>query len=153
MIGKTITALASSRVGARTLGKLKGLDQRLLERSHGKYTIFGPIGLPLLLLTTIGQKSGARRTTPLVYVREDDRLFLIGSNYGQAWHPAWTGNLLANPQAWVRIGDQEIPVTATLVTGAEYDRIFAMFSDLAGVYDAYRRRTDRKLRIFSVSRR
>jgi len=153
VIGRPITAFASSRAGTWTLRKLKGLDQRLLERSNGRHTIFGPIAAPLLLLTTVGEKSGVRRTTPLMYMREGARLFVIGSNYGQARHPSWTGNLLADPLAWVRIGDQDIPVTATPVTGDEYDRVFAMFTDFNHTYDTYRRRTDRKLRIFALSRR
>jgi deazaflavin-dependent oxidoreductase (nitroreductase family) len=86
-------------------------------------------------------------------MREGDRLFLVGSNFGQASHPAWTSNLLADPNAWVTMGGKEIPVVATQVTGAERERIFRKFADYASNYDAYRGRTDRELRVFALTRR
>jgi hypothetical protein len=52
-------------------------------------------------------------------MREGDRLFLLGSNFGQAAHPAWSSNLLADPNAWVTMGGKEITVVATQLTGAE----------------------------------
>jgi hypothetical protein len=52
-------------------------------------------------------------------MREGDRLFLVGSNFGQANHPAWSSNLLADPNAWVTMGGKEIPVATTQVIGAE----------------------------------
>jgi F420H(2)-dependent quinone reductase len=57
-----------------------GEDRQLLCRSNGRYTVFGPTGVPLRLLTTIGNVSGQRRQTPLTYQREGDRLFIFGSN-------------------------------------------------------------------------
>ena len=67
------------------------------------------MGVPLLLLTTTGKKSSQRRQTPLAYQREGDRLFLIGSNFGQSMHPAWSSNLLADPNAWVTMGERKYP--------------------------------------------
>ena len=86
-------------------------------------------------------------------MREGDRLFLLGSNFGQATHPAWSSNLLADPNAWVTMGGKEIPVVATQLAGAEHDRIFRKFADYACNYDAYRARTDRELRVFALTRR
>jgi deazaflavin-dependent oxidoreductase (nitroreductase family) len=86
-------------------------------------------------------------------MREGDRLFLVGSNYGQANHPAWSWNLLADANAWVTMGGHEIAVAATQLTGAEHDRIFRKFADYAANYDAYRGRTDRKIRVFELTRR
>jgi deazaflavin-dependent oxidoreductase (nitroreductase family) len=150
---RRVTALFGSKLGAWCVRKLTPLDHQLLSRSNGRFTIFGPIGVPLLLLTTTGRKSGQRRQIPLTYMREGDRLFLVGSNFGQAHHPAWSSNLLADPNAWVSMGGKEIPVTATQVTGAERDRIFRKFADYASNYDAYRGRTDRELRVFALTRR
>ena len=89
------------------------------------------MGVPLLLLTTTG-KVGQRRQTPLMYEREGDRLFLIGSNFGQSMHPAWSSNLLADPNAWVTMGGKEIPVVATQLTGTEYDRVRTKFAEYVG---------------------
>jgi F420H(2)-dependent quinone reductase len=91
-------------MGSWVIRKLTPLDHRVLRRSRGRYTLLGPIGLPLLLLSTTGRKTGQRRETPLVYMRDVDRLFVIGSNFGQSHHPSWSSNLLADPKAWVTIG-------------------------------------------------
>jgi deazaflavin-dependent oxidoreductase (nitroreductase family) len=99
LLHKTVRAFGSSRLGSWCIRKLRPLDHRLLSRSNGRYTIAGPMGTPLLLLTTTGKKSGQRRQTPLLYQREGDRLFLVASNFGQSMHPAWSLNLLADPNA------------------------------------------------------
>ena len=153
LVRRSMTAIIGSKFGAWCSRKLKPLDHQLLRRSNGRFTIFGPLGVPLLLLTTTGRKSGQRWQTPLTYLRGDDRLFLVGSNYGQATHPAWSWNLLADPNAWVTMGGKEIPVVATQLTGAERDRIFRKFADYATNYDAYRGRADRQLRVFALTRR
>jgi len=153
VVMRPITAIIGTKFGAWCIRKLTPVDHELLRGSNGRFTIFGPIGAPLLLLTTTGRKSGQRRQIPLTYMREGDRLFLLGSNFGQAAHPAWSSNLLADPNAWVTMGGKEIPVVATQLTGAEHDRIFRKFADYAGNYDAYRGRTDRDLRVFALTRR
>ena len=103
---RPLIALLSTKFGAWCSRKLAPVDRQLLRRSNGRFTIFGPVGVPLLLLTTTGRKSGERREIPLTYMREGDRLFLVGSNYGQATHPAWSWNLLADPNAWVTMGER-----------------------------------------------
>jgi deazaflavin-dependent oxidoreductase (nitroreductase family) len=148
-----MTAVMGSRLGAWCIRKLTPLDHKLLSRSNGRLTIFGPFGVPLLLLTTTGRKTGQRRQIPLTYMREGNRLFLVGSNFGQAHHPAWSSNLLADPNAWVTMGGREIPVTATQLTGSAGERIFRKFADYAHNYDAYRGRTDRDLRVFELTKR
>jgi len=60
-------------------------------------------GLPVLLLTPTGARTGAKRTQPLLYLREGDDLVVIGSNWGQAHNPAWYYNLRANPYAEVAL--------------------------------------------------
>ena len=153
LVRAPITAVLGSRFGAWCVRKLTPVDHMLLRRSNGRLTIFGPFGLPLLLLTTTGRKTGQRRQIPLTYMREGDRLFLVGSNFGQAHHPAWSSNLLADPNAWVTMGGREISVTATQLTGPESERIFRKFADYAGNYDAYQSRTDRDLRVFELTKR
>jgi deazaflavin-dependent oxidoreductase (nitroreductase family) len=121
-----------------------------MARTDGRFTLFGPTSLPASLLTTTGRKSGQPRSTPLSYLREGDRLLLLGSNFGQQTHPAWTTNLLADPQATVAIAGRGIPVTATLLTDAERGRALDKFFEYP-MYRAYRRRTDRALRVFALA--
>ncbi|RBO87861.1 deazaflavin-dependent oxidoreductase (nitroreductase family) [Nocardia puris] len=115
--------------------------------------MLGPIGAPVILLTTTGRKSGQPRTQPLLYVHDGDTLYVIGSNFGQAHHPAWTGNLLAEPRATVAIAGERIRVRATPVTEeAVKESVFARFVEITGAYAAYRDRTTRDLRIFALTR-
>jgi deazaflavin-dependent oxidoreductase (nitroreductase family) len=152
LLRRPVTALVGSRLGAWCIRKLTPLDTRLLTRSNGRLTIFGPIGVPLLLLTTTGRKTGKRRQIPLLYMREGDRLFLVASNFGQKHHPAWSSNLLADPNAWVTIGGREISVVATQLTGSERERMFRKFADYASNYDAYEGRAGRDIRVFELTR-
>ena len=152
-VNKAATAFMSSRPGSWLFRKLVPLDRALLERSRGRYTMLGPIGVPLVLLNTVGRKSGERRTSPLTYMREDGRLLVVGSNFGSSRHPAWSSNLLANPEASVTIGGTEIPVVAIQLTGAERDRAFQKFVDYTRTYEEYTGRTDRDLRVFALARR
>jgi deazaflavin-dependent oxidoreductase (nitroreductase family) len=126
--------------------------RRVLEATKGKYTLFGPTSLPELLLTTTGCKSGQARTSALSYLRDGDRLLVLGSNFGQKHHPDWSSNLLADAEATVAINGTEMPVTAALLTGPERDRALQRFLAYP-MYMSYRTRTDRELRVFALTRR
>lgn len=153
LIMKPVLALLGSKPGAWCMRKLVPIDHALLRRSNGRRTILGPFGVPLLLLTTTGKKSGQRRQAPLTYLREGDRLFVVGSNFGQTHHPAWTSNLLADHNAWITIGGKEIPVVGTQLTDPEATEIYRKFVEYAGNYDAYQGRTHRDIRVFALTRR
>ncbi|MFE3796456.1 nitroreductase/quinone reductase family protein [Nocardia tengchongensis] len=153
LLSRLASPFAATKLGSLVIRKLTPLDRRMLERTGGKYAVLGPIGAPVILLTTIGRKSGAPRTTPLLYVHDGATLYVIGSNFGQAHHPAWTANLLANPAAEVAIAGQHLSVTATLVADEEHKQaIFERFEETTEAYTAYRNRTARDLRIFALTR-
>lgn len=149
---KPATALASTRAGSWLVRTLTPLDRRILIRTRGKYTLLGPIGAPTLLLTTTGAKSGQQRMSPLLYCREGERLLVIGSNFGQPHHPAWTTNLRANPSAVVTIGGIEVAVRARELAGEERQAGIDGFIAMTGVYAAYLKRTDREIRVFALER-
>ncbi|WP_330184102.1 nitroreductase family deazaflavin-dependent oxidoreductase [Nocardia sp. NBC_01503] len=153
LLSRVASPFAATKLGSLVIRKLTPLDRRVLERTGGKYTVLGPIGAPVILLTTTGRKSGQPRTTPLLYVHDGDTLYVIGSNFGQDKHPAWTGNLLADPTGEVTIAGQRIPVRADLVRDeARKAEIFARFEETTEAYTAYRNRTARDLRIFALTR-
>ncbi|GGK13850.1 cation-binding protein [Streptomyces camponoticapitis] len=106
----------------------------------------GPFeGADLLLLTTTGAKSGARRTTPLGYVRHGDSLLVVASNLGAPAHPDWYGNLLAHPAVRVEIGTREFEALAVPAEGARRDELFAHVVREAPGYGDYQAATDRTL--------
>ena len=63
---------------------------------------------PILLLNTVGRKSGKKRTTPLLYAMDGEAFVLIASKGGAPTHPAWYLNLMANPDVTVEVGDREV---------------------------------------------
>ncbi|WP_327581739.1 nitroreductase/quinone reductase family protein [Nonomuraea sp. NBC_00507] len=86
----------------------------------------GPFeGARLLLLTTVGAKTGARRTTPLGYLPDGERILIIASAGGAPAHPAWYHNLRANPQVTVEDGSFTYQAKAVVLEGEERDRLFA----------------------------
>jgi deazaflavin-dependent oxidoreductase (nitroreductase family) len=92
----------------------------------------GPFaGRPLLLLTTTGAKSGLRRTAPMMYVPDGDRLLVIASNAGAPAHPDWYRNLLAHPEVTVEVGADKFDSRAVVLEGMErqqlWDRIVASY--------------------------
>ncbi|WP_216894280.1 nitroreductase/quinone reductase family protein [Nocardia alni] len=152
-ISRLTSRFAATRVGSLVVRVLSPLDRRVLERTAGRYTALGPIGAPIIALTTTGRLSGQPRTTPLLYVHGGDVLYVIGSNFGQSHHPAWTANLLADPQAIVTITGERIPVRAEVLADPESKaRIFGRFVEISEAYAAYRTRTTRDLRIFTLTR-
>jgi deazaflavin-dependent oxidoreductase (nitroreductase family) len=127
------------------------LDRKVLIRSNGRRTLLGPIGAPMVLLETTGRKSGQPRLSPLLFARDGDSILVVGSNFGQAHHPAWTGNLIAQPQAVAIVLGQRIPVTATLLEGDEAEAAYQKMVAITSVYASYRGRTDRQIRVFRLT--
>jgi deazaflavin-dependent oxidoreductase (nitroreductase family) len=127
------------------------LDAKVLKASGGRFGMLGDYGLPQLLLTTTGRKSGQQRTVTLLYGRVDGTIVLIGSNFGQANHPAWALNLQATPQAVVDIRGQETAVVARLVTDPdERERIWSQMIDVYPGYAMYRSKAARDIKVFAV---
>jgi deazaflavin-dependent oxidoreductase (nitroreductase family) len=123
--------------------------------SHGpvRWSTGRLFGLPTLLITTTGRRSGQPRTQPLLYVTDGDALVVVGSNWGQQYHPAWSANLLADPSATVNVDGEDIPVRASLVDGAERDRLWRLLREKWPAYRAYEQRAaDREIRIFRLER-
>jgi deazaflavin-dependent oxidoreductase (nitroreductase family) len=106
----------------------------------------GPFeGSPLLLLHTVGAKSGQPRVTPVMYQDIGDGVAVFASKAGAPTHPAWYYNLLASPRASAEIGADTVEVVAREADGAERDRIWeAQKRDYPGFAD-YERKTTRQI--------
>lgn len=100
-----------------------------------------------LYLHTVGRRTGTARRTPLYYVDDGDALAIVTSNAGRDHEPAWWLNLQAAPDAEIEVGKERRPVRARTATPSEYDRLWPQF--VAGLrnYEAYRRKTDRKIEV------
>ncbi len=110
-------------------------------------------GRPLLLLTTTGAKSGQRRTNPVMYLREGDRLFVFASKGGAPTDPDWYHNLLAHPEITVEIGDQTYQAIAKPVTGEERERIYAKWAERYPQFREYQEKTTRRIPVIELEPR
>ena len=99
-------------------------------------------GSPMVLVNTIGAKSGDVRTIPLVYYREGDAIYLIASAGGSTKHPAWFFNLKANPEVTIELGADTLPVTITELGLDERNDIWPRLTALMPQFGEYEKTTD-----------
>ena len=106
-------------------------------------------GLPVVMVTTTGAKTGQQRTMPLLGIPVGDDMAVIGSNFGQESTPGWVYNLEADPTATVAHRDKSVAVTARLADDDEADKTFELAGAVYGGYQKYRTRADhRVIRVF-----
>jgi deazaflavin-dependent oxidoreductase (nitroreductase family) len=119
-------------------------------RTHGG-KVGGPFaGVPVLLLSTVGARSGQARTTPVVYQQDGERLIIFASKAGAPEHPAWYHNLLANPIATVEVGTETMPVRAVEISGEERDELFARQAEMYPQFNEYAERTTRVIPVIAL---
>lgn len=102
-------------------------------------------GMPLLILTTVGRKSGKVRETPVIYVQYGTNFIVAASNAGRDAHPGWYVNLRANPQATIDVPGATLKVNAHVAEGAERAELWAELVTRAAFFEDYRRSTSREI--------
>jgi F420H(2)-dependent quinone reductase len=113
--------------------------------------LFGRMGKsPILLLNTVGRKSGRKRTSPLLYVMDGEDFVIIASKGGAPTHPAWYLNLRADPEATVEIGDREVRVRAEETDSEEKARLWQKMVEMYPTYDDYQKRTEREIPLLKL---
>jgi deazaflavin-dependent oxidoreductase (nitroreductase family) len=123
---------------ARTLHHL---DRVVFRATRGRATFVSFVaGLPIVMLTTTGAKSGRRHTLPLVALPDGERLVVIASNYGQERNPAWYHNLRANPRAVICFEGVTREMEARELEGEERDRHYERGIDIYPGWTQYRKR-------------
>ncbi|MER7001241.1 nitroreductase/quinone reductase family protein [Streptomyces sp. NPDC000410] len=109
-------------------------------------------GIPLLLLTTKGIRSGLPRTTPLVYLADAGRLLVFAANGGAPKAPAWYGNLMAAGEGEVEVGAERYAVRPELVAEEEHERLWTLQTEQDANFANFRGRTDRTIPVVSLVR-
>jgi deazaflavin-dependent oxidoreductase (nitroreductase family) len=109
-------------------------------------------GLPILLLTTTGRKTGKQRTTPLCYLPDGDRFVVIASNGGMDWYPAWWLNLAHAPEGTAETGRDRVAVRMHEAVGEERERLWAEITTIAPGYLKYEARTKRRIPLAILER-
>ena len=106
-------------------------------------------GLPVMIVTHIGRKTGAIRKTPLMTVKDGDAYVLVGSMGGAPENPVWVYNLRANPKVQIRDQTEVFDMTAREVTDeAERARLWKLCVEAFPPYADYQAKTERKIPIF-----
>jgi F420H(2)-dependent quinone reductase len=145
----TRLSMAAPASWLRLTGKL---NVPIYRASGGR--VFGSLdGTPILLLTTTGRKSGLSRTAPVVYMRDGERLVVIGSNAGNLRAPAWALNLEANPDAEVEVGRERRQMRARIADGDERAELWRRFNEHYSGFDDYASNVTRDIRLFVLEPR
>jgi deazaflavin-dependent oxidoreductase (nitroreductase family) len=110
----------------------------------------GFAGAPLLLLHSTGAKSGKTRINPMMYLADQGRYYVFASKAGADTNPDWYHNLRANPAASIEIGSGTVEVTASEVTGAERDEIYARQASLYSGFADYQKKTSRVIPVIAL---
>jgi deazaflavin-dependent oxidoreductase (nitroreductase family) len=110
-------------------------------------------GVPTLLLTTTGRRSGQARTTPLIFGRDGDDYLIIASMGGAPSHPSWYLNLEAHPAARIQVRGEHIEVEARTAGDDERERLWGIMAGIWPNYDTYQTRTERRIPVVVLTPR
>ncbi len=143
----SVLRLSLRRWLIRVMSKIHLAVQRL---SRGRF--LGRVaGMPVLLLTTTGRRSGKARTTPLTFFRDGADLVVIASNGGADRPPDWSLNLQQNPRAVVEIGTDELTVQARTASAEERERLWVGITATYSGYARYQKKTTRQIPVLILT--
>jgi deazaflavin-dependent oxidoreductase (nitroreductase family) len=108
-------------------------------------------GAPLVILHTVGARSGQPRTNIMMYLADGDRYLVFASKAGADENPAWYWNLKANPSARIEVGDDIVDVHATELHGAERDEKYALQAQRYPGFAEYERNTSRTIPVVALT--
>jgi len=122
------------------------------RKNHGK--VGGNFeGAPLLLLHTVGRRSGKPRVNPVMYLKDGDRYFVFASKAGADSHPDWFRNLQEQPDVRIEVGDQTIDVHAEEIRGQERNRLYERQASIYSGFADYQRKTKRVIPVVALINR
>ncbi|MET9226480.1 nitroreductase family deazaflavin-dependent oxidoreductase [Lentzea sp. NPDC003310] len=131
-----------------------GTDRLLYKLTGGKFTLVSLSRQTGLTLITTGARSGEKRENQVQYVADGDSMLVVGSNWGKPNHPAWTANLLKNPDIQVNVRGDVRNVRGTLLEGAEREAAWSrMVAAWPAFQDYVERSGGRELRVFRLTAR
>ncbi|MBA3842331.1 MAG: nitroreductase family deazaflavin-dependent oxidoreductase [Actinobacteria bacterium] len=143
-------SLSEPRSRRRLIRSLSRLHLGLQRLSGGR--LGGRVaGMPVLLLTTTGRRSGKPRTTPLTFFRSGSELVIVASNGGADREPDWSLNLRQRPVARVQIGAEQLAVQAREASADERSRLWPTITGTYAGYARYERRTTRTIPLFILT--
>ncbi|WP_459181176.1 nitroreductase/quinone reductase family protein [Streptomyces sp.] len=149
-----VQRVSATRGFAKVAPRVVPAMDKIVHRLSGGRVLLSAQMLPGVVLTAVGAKSGLPRRTPLACMPEEGGTFvLVGSNFGRPDHPAWTANLLRNPEAEVSWKGRDVPVRAVLLAGEDREAAWAALLRFWPPYGAYAARVEREIRLFRLTPR
>jgi deazaflavin-dependent oxidoreductase (nitroreductase family) len=122
-------------------------------RAHGGKATSGPFeGRNVLILTTIGAKSGEARENPLVYTRDGEHLVIVASKGGSPTNPSWYHNLVTHPEVTVEAEGDTFKARAHVPQGDEHERLYTQHADINPTFHEYQKKTSRKIPVIVLER-
>jgi deazaflavin-dependent oxidoreductase (nitroreductase family) len=109
-------------------------------------------GVPTLILTTTGRRSGQPRSSPLIFGQDGDAYLVVASKGGSARHPAWYLNLVANPKVEVQVKGERFEAVARTAGADERPRLWGLMAGIWPDYDVYQERTARQIPVVILER-
>lgn len=145
--------------GARAMEVFGKLMRPLAGREVARFqNIKGPepgkfMGFPVLVLTTVGAKSGKERNTVLGgFPDGNDAWLIVASKGGAATHPAWLHNIAAHPdKVWVQVGNRKFQARVESLTGKAREEAYARVVKVAPRYGGYLKKTDREIPVLRIT--
>ncbi len=136
---------------ARFLKAMFKAHAAVYARSGGRIGAW--LGLPTLLLTVTGRKSGKLHSTPLVYFEHAGSYVVVGSDGAARRDPQWWKNLAVNPKATIRVGRRQLDVDAHLASGEERARLWELGRGVNPMWAKYQAKTERQLPVVVLTPR
>lgn len=109
-------------------------------------------GVPTLLLTTTGRKSGAKQQLPLIYGKDGARYVIVASRGGAPDHPGWYKNLVAKPEVLLQVAAERFAARARNATGDERARLWQLMAKIWPAYEEYQAKTSRQIPVVVLER-
>jgi deazaflavin-dependent oxidoreductase (nitroreductase family) len=151
-VARAVQRVAASSGFRRVAPTILPPLDRFVNRISGGRVLLAAAMLPSLVLTTTGAKSGQPRKAPLACLPQDDgSILVVGSNFGQERHPAWTANLLANPEATILYHRRTLPVKAQLLSDEDKADVWPALTKAWPTFDRYVEVSGRNLRVFRLT--
>lgn len=110
-------------------------------------------GATLLLLHTIGAKSGLERVNPLMTIPDGDRYVIIASKGGAPDNPDWYHNIIANPEVSVELGAEQFAAVATITEEPERTQLYERVESISSGFTEYKNKTDRVIPVVALTRK
>lgn len=133
---------------------MKDFNKQVIEEFRTEEGKVGGMfdGVPMLLLTTTGAKSGLPRTAPLIYVPDGDRFVIIASKGGAPTHPDWYHNIVANPEVTVEVGSEKFAARAEITAEPERTRLLTVVAEVWPQLRQYEQNTERAIPAVTLTR-